>query len=1471
MAVDDDAATTPHLPVDEPGGDRAVVGHHDRMRLVLTVVDPVGTSTPAAVEVCAAPGTPLSELRDRLLGAVGRTDGRLFAGTHQLPDDATLGVPPLLDGAVLTVDRTDAREPHGLLELHVVAGPDSGAVHRLAPGEHGLGRAAEATVRVDDPDVSRLHAVLRVGAGGCGGTTVHDLGSTNGSSVDGERLSREGRQLRPGELLRVGDTRMALVVPQLVPVSCHPDGNGHLEVNRPPRHRAPTTPLRATRPTEPAQRERTRFPLVAILLPLVAGVALVAITRSPTYLLFVLLSPLMALGAFVAERSGGHRSARAMREAYVEECARVDSVVARAVADELAARHRTHPGPAELMLTATGPRPRLWERRRTDDDALELRLGLGTVASQVELRDPSAPGGLDRVEHPEMTEAPVTVSLVEAGVLGLAGGRSRRLPLARSLVAQVAGWHSPRWTSMVVLTAEPSRDWEWVRWLPHLRPDESGPLLVGVEPAQVRARVDELVALLESRRATSATGVDRHWTGPTTVVVLDGAGALRRQPGVARLLDEGPAVGLRFLCLDRDVVSLPVECGATVEVAGVVGTRLRVVAAATTYDDVVADGVSDRWAVRFGRALAPLRDATPDDTDHGLPDSVRLLDLLPFDATDPVALETAWRVSGRDSRVVLGVGPDGEPFVIDLAHDGPHALVAGTTGSGKSELLQTMVAGLAVANRPDEMSFVLVDYKGGAAFQECALLPHTVGIVTDLDGRLTERALQSLGAELRRRETVLNAAGCKDLDDYLRESASGGPPMPRLVLVVDEFATLAEELPDFVGGLVGIAQRGRSLGVHLVLATQRPGGVVSPDIRANTSLRIALRVTDPAESSDVVDVRDAAGISRAHPGRAVVRVGAGAVRSLQSARVGGHETGSTPVRVRVVPWERTGDPGADVAVDAVTGPTDLARLVVASRAAAARLGAEPVASPWLPPLPDVVTVDQLSDLADVTGRAVGAGRVALGVMDLPDEQRRAALTFDLDGGDHLLVTGSARSGRSTVLLTLAAGLAGRHDACDVHLFGLDGGGGALAPLTALPHTGAVVGRDETERGDRLLARLAGELERRQRLLSGCGFGSHEEQRRSVPPADRLPWLVLLADGWEGLVTAYDAIDHGRPVEVLLRLVREGAGAGIRVVLSGDRSALTGRAGSAFRDRLVLRFADPADYGLAGISPRLVPAAMPAGRALVGPEAREVQLAVLDPGASGAGQVRAVEAAGAAARSVPGRQPHPGRLPMRVEALPERVEVAEVEAAAKASEPGPCWALVGVGGDELAPLGVDLDLDGPAFVVAGPTGSGRSTALLTMGGWLLARGREIVVIAHRRSPLRALGDEPGALAVLGASEALELDRLLLERPDLVVLADDAETLHDTPVERPLLGTLRADAPGRAALVLAGSAADLAGQFRGLTVEARRGRTGLLLGALGPVDGDLLGVRTPRTEGRVPGRGLLVVRGHVTPVQVAHSPL
>ena len=381
------------------------------------------------------------------------------------------------------------------------------------------------------------------------------------------------------------------------------------------------------------------------------------------------------------------------------------------------------------------------------------------------------------------------------------------------------------------------------------------------------------------------------------MVVFDGSRKLRSLPGSIQLLREGPAVGVYAVCLDADERLLPAECQAVV-VVDPDGLRVQQMMAATIRQ-VRPDGVNPGWCTRLARSIAPIRDASDDDDAAGLPDSARLLDVLRLEPPRAEAIAARWNAGGRSTLAMIGESYDG-PFGIDIRKDGPHGLIAGTTGAGKSELLQSLVASLAVANRPDEMTFVLVDYKGGSAFSECVRLPHTVGMVTDLDPHLVERALVSLSAELTRREHILAAAGAKDIEDYQLLLDRGRPgrgarppePMPRLLIVIDEFASMARDLPDFVKGLVNIAQRGRSLGIHLILATQRPSGVVSQDIRANTNLRIALRVTDTAESADVIEAPEAAFISKSTPGRAYVRLGHASLVPFQAGRVGGRRPGA---------------------------------------------------------------------------------------------------------------------------------------------------------------------------------------------------------------------------------------------------------------------------------------------------------------------------------------------------------------------------------------------------------------------------------------------------------------------------------------------------------------------------------------------------------------------------------------------------
>ncbi|MDT9690561.1 FtsK/SpoIIIE domain-containing protein [Streptomyces sp. P9(2023)] len=1396
--------------------------------------------------------------------------GLLRDGLRISVDDA---IGPLLRGG----------EPVGRYELRVAGGPGAGRVARLGIGTATIGSAPGCALPV--PDHSLPSVAARVSVDAQGTATLHvQPGAT--LLLDDEEVEGD-REWPLGTLVRVGDS--LFVLDQVTEPDAHlsATGEGGLAYNRPPRL-SPIRPVpRLVVPALPSRGERARFQLIAALIPMAFGLMMYFLTWQIYMLLFMAMTPIMLLGQWISDLREGKQKNKVSLKQYKKDLAAYEAELVRLGKEDQKNRRADNPDPAQVLLFATGPRRRLWERRLTDVDALRLRIGVGSLPAEIELA--MARGGYeeDRPEPPMLPDLPVALSFPELGVVGVAGDRGRALATARWLTVQAAALHSPRDLSLVVISSarDAGADWSWAQWLPHTSPQQGQDCvaLVGSDSEAIARRVNELLNELGRRKIARQ---NQHTMGgggtnpdPHVLLVLDGARLLRRTPGVPQLLQEGPQYGIFALCVDEDERLLPEECRAVVCWTAESPTHVRLRGSGLeSAGEVLADQVGPEWCELLARSLAPVRDVSRDDAGSALPTAARLLNIL--DMPDPSGddIERIWRTGGSTTAAPIGIAADGT-FTLDIRKDGPHALVAGTTGAGKSELLQTIIASLAVANRPDALNYVLIDYKGGSAFMDCARLPHTVGMVSDLDAHLTERALASLAAELHRREAILFDTGTKDIEDYndTRRLRPELEPMPRLVLVIDEFASLVAELPDFIAGLVDIARRGRSLGVHLVLATQRPAGVVSADIRANTNLRIALRVTDATESSDVIDAPDAGAIAKSTPGRAYVRSGAQSLVGVQSARIGGRRpaTGKLGPMASLIPlgWGSLSRPlpRAAEADDDGTMVTDLAVLVDAIRAGSEKMGFPAPRSPWLPPLPAHVTVDELAAVAGEPPAHGDVEPIGYALTDLPAKQSRKPFALDLVEGEHTMLAGGARSGRSTALRTLGGALARATSPTDVHVYAIDCGSNALLPLVRLPHVGAVVNRDEPDRVRRLIERLLGEITRRQQLLAMQGASSATEQRASAAPEDRLPWMVLLLDSWEGFVSTFENYDYGKLVEMIQRVFREGSAVGLKVVMTADRSGLSGLVASAFADRLITRFADPNDYSMAGIQPREVPKNMPPGRALriTDTGIDETQIALLDPDPAGQAQVRTLREIGEEAHARHGRIPA-GRRPMRVDALPSRITAREALALdPDFAAPSSLWALLAVGGDELSPLGVDLEESGPGFVIAGPPKSGRSTALLCATESLLAAGTPVALVTPRRSPLRDLEGRPGVLGVLNAESREDDLAELLEKAEgraYVIVADDAELLYDTRLDEALEAELRKGVDGGLGVLAAGTTDSLSSQYRGFVTAARKSRNGLLLAPQSSQDGELFGIRLPANIGGGPtGSGLLVAGGSFRPVQ------
>ncbi|MET8132032.1 FtsK/SpoIIIE domain-containing protein [Streptomyces sp. NPDC005251] len=1517
------------------------------MRLTLTVVDPLGGAT-ADVVLDADPESSVGDIAKELAEHIGYGGGGaqiIPLGHHQgaagggapvayvdgYPVDpaATIGTSPLREGAVVSLHDPAGclpGEPTGLVELRVAGGPAAGAVHRLGIGRYDIGSGAASYIRVDDPELPQRALTLSVATDGTCRVAVHgekaargEKGEKEGVTLDGEPFeAREDDEWPLGSQVAVGNTLLQLdrYTPPDAALKWSDDGAG-LDYNRPPRLHPPERETKFRLPNPVRDYEARPLPWLMALTPLVSAIVMVLVFGRWYYMIMALMSPLIMLGNYLMDKKQGRKSHAKQVKEYNEHKARIEKDAQEALLAERLDRRRAVPDPATVLSLGTGPRTRLWERRRTDADHLLLRVGTGQLPSEVVLDDPEQDDHKRQVTW-TIEDAPVALPLGERGVIGIAGPGDSAQALGRWAVAQTAVLHSPLDVQFYVLTENSGQDsWDWVRWLPHSRPvgAQDANVLIGTDAETVGARIGELTQLLDARqKAAKQNGNKASFSDPDIIVVWDGSRRLRSMPGVVRLLREGPAMSMYAICLDAEERFLPGECQAIVIAEprpeehataqqaakaapaspggfpsfhawhateaddSSTGTqkalelRLRVQQTGIArVRDVRPDLVSAAWCSRLARALSALRDISGETEDSALPGASRLLDVLQLEPPTGDAISARWRMGGQSTTAVIGESYDG-PFGIDMRRDGPHGLIAGTTGSGKSELLQTIVASLAVANTPENMTFVLVDYKGGSAFKDCVKLPHTVGMVTDLDAHLVERALESLGAELKRREHILAAADAKDIEDYqdlVRRDPSHAS-VPRLLIVIDEFASMVRDLPDFVTGLVNIAQRGRSLGIHLLLATQRPSGVVSPEIRANTNLRIALRVTDGGESSDVIDSPEAGHISKNTPGRAYVRLGHASLVPFQSGRVGGRRPGAADPTA-LAPW--AGPLGwADLGRAALVKPkaeqreeeeiTDLKVLVDAVREANHALGLPPQHSPWLPALSETLLLDEVQ----VPAFAGGPGKLPpapYGVEDLPADQARRPVVVDFASFGHLLIGGAPRSGRSQVLRTIAGSLARTHSAADVHLYGIDCGNGALNALTRLPHCGAVVGRNQTERAVRLIARLKGELTRRQDLLADKGFADIGEQRAAEPEGERLPHIVVLLDRWEGWLPTLGEYDHGDLTDQLTAMMREGASVGLHMVMTGDRQILSTRIGSLTEDKYALRLADRSDFSLIGVNARKIPEEIPPGRGYRNEHGTETQFALLTEDSTGQGQAAALTAIGEAAAARDAELPR-ARRPFRVDVLPTRIGFTDAwEMRDPDASRSRLWSLVGIGGDDIMGFGPDLSRGVPTFVVAGPAKSGRSTTLMNMARSYLAQGVRLVVAAPRPSPLRELDGREGVLKVFDEDDIESddlreaIDSATPEEP-IVVLVDDGEVLEDCDAETVFKRIVQRGTERGLGLVIAGDEEDVCSGFSGWQVEMKKGRRGILLSPQDSSAGELIGIRTNRSMVGgpvVPGKGLL----------------
>ena len=1217
-----------------------------------------------------------------------------------------------------------------------------------------VGRSEANDIVLKIPFVSGSHFVLKNEAGT---VRVEDQGSTNGIYLNGRRVSIA--KMKSGDILSIFSVQMQLINgtlsfanvggrmqakpledPQADSVTHASAASLRMKYRRSPRTQDQLPHediILASAPSKGQKYEKSRGMLTSLAGTGAMFAANMMTSALSPALLAARAASLVSPITSIASSTGANKRRKmtleqyeAMRRekygAYIDDQkARIESV-AKVQRDILT---KENPTPRECIDILCGLKRSFWERMPADRDFLDVRLGMGYENLCVNVKSRAESNGF-QMEDDEIRElseqiveetrivdnVPARLSLLNKNTVGFVGNREKTIRLVKNMLISLTTAHCFEDVRIVgIFDPQEQSRWESLKWLPHVWDDNRQYRTLAFDKENAHSLCDMFHDMLVKRReglkdtSYGNQGAPR----PFYIFVFGSKDLVEKEPIMRDLFLNTPAMGITSLFLFDDMYMLPNDCRCIVDVDNGPCVFDRIEANNKFY--FTMDPATDEalWDT-FARRMAAV-ELDGFAAEAGLPNGIGFLEGYGVQTVEQLDVLNRWNkaVPYKSLAAPIGKMMGDKDFYFDIheKHHGPHGLVAGTTGSGKSELLQTWILSMALCYHPYDVSFVIIDYKGGGMANLLEPLPHVVGKITNIGSNIS-RSLISLQSEIKRRYAIFDRYGVNHIDKYqkLYKEGKAPEPLPHLIIVSDEFAELKKEEPEFMAGLISAARVGRSIGVHLVLATQKPGGVVDDQIQSNSRFRLCLKVQDANDSREMIKRPDAAKLTQA--GRCYIRVGEDEYFDLFQSFWSGapyftngnvQDVSENQVRIVDVSGRRI-KTVSDRANKVKSDMDELTAIIRYIGSVAKQNGIQRLQGPWMPELPEVIGLDTLREAGCFDGstwhRSPEWLKLPIGKYDAPKAQTQGTQYMDLASEGHYGIYGAPGTGKTTLLKSIVLSLGMHYTPRDVNIYILDCGGWSMSAFSGMPHVGGIALDGEEEKFFKFEKMIMQEFEARKRLFLQNAVSSLKAYRESV--SEDMPAIVIAIDNIVPVFDLYPDLEN-----LFVTIARDGATYGIYMIYtSNSTSGVRYKVLQNIRGAVAFELTDKGDY--ATVVGRLDGMTLPKvlGRAFYkGNPPMEFQAAMYMTGENDREKSLALKEL-TARMNAAWTGPRPAPIPV----MPDTVSVDNMRGAYSIRTCIP----MGMGCEDIRPAYVDL-ADNYSMLISGSMRSGKSAMLARIAG------------------------------------------------------------------------------------------------------------------------------------------------------------